>query len=119
MALVLCLFRAQSTHSPVMEADLQLVRRLNGGNLRDTGHSFEAGPMAALAEIQTNDSEVGLFWSPQATPRPILPLGSSSVSGGNLAVSRHSSATRIERQLSRPGSTYYRPKTAIKRHPEN
>ena len=33
-----------------MEAELQMVCRLNGGNLRDTGHSFEAGPMAALAE---------------------------------------------------------------------
>ena len=28
-----------------------MVCRLNGGNLRDTGHSFEAGPMAALAEL--------------------------------------------------------------------
>ena len=36
-----------------MEADLQMVCRLNGGNLRDTGHSFEAGPMAALADIQS------------------------------------------------------------------
>ena len=27
-----------------------MVCRLNGGNLRDTGHSFEAGPMAALAD---------------------------------------------------------------------
>lgn len=34
-----------------MEADLQMVFRLNGSNLRDTGHSFEAGPMAALAEV--------------------------------------------------------------------
>ena len=33
-----------------MEADLPMVCRLNGGNLRDTGHSFEAGPMAALPE---------------------------------------------------------------------
>jgi hypothetical protein len=36
-----------------MEADLQMVCRLNGSNLRDTGHSFEAGPMAALAEQPT------------------------------------------------------------------
>jgi len=37
-----------------MEADLRLVCRLNGGNLRDTGHSFEAGPTAALADFQTS-----------------------------------------------------------------
>jgi len=41
---------AQSTHSSVKEAALQIACRLNGGNLRDTGHSSEAGPMAALAE---------------------------------------------------------------------
>lgn len=28
-----------------------MVCRLNGSNLRDTGHSFEAGPMAALADV--------------------------------------------------------------------
>lgn len=42
--------RARSTHSPVMEADLQMVCRLHGSNLRDTGHSFEAGPMTAKAD---------------------------------------------------------------------
>jgi hypothetical protein len=41
---------ARSTHSPVKEAALQLAYRLNGGNLRDTGHSPEATPTAAMAD---------------------------------------------------------------------
>jgi len=34
----------------VEEAALQVVWRLNVGNLRDTGHSSEAVPTAALAD---------------------------------------------------------------------
>jgi hypothetical protein len=42
---------AWSTYSPLKETDLQMVLDLNGGNLRDTGHSSKAAPMAALAEV--------------------------------------------------------------------
>lgn len=39
--------------------------------------------MTVKAEIQTNDSEVGLFWSPQATPRPKPTLVHVPNYGGN------------------------------------
>jgi hypothetical protein len=42
---------ALSTHSPVKDAVLHVGCRLNVGNLRNTGHSTEAAPPAALAEL--------------------------------------------------------------------
>ena len=41
---------APSTHSPVNEAALQVAYHLNDGKLRDTGHSSEPAPPAAMAE---------------------------------------------------------------------
>jgi hypothetical protein len=49
---------AWSTYSPLKETDLQMVLDLNGGNLRDTGHSSKAAPMTALAELQTDSLQL-------------------------------------------------------------
>ena len=46
-----CLLWAPSNHSPVNEAALKVAYHLNDGKLRDTGHSSEPAPPAAMAEL--------------------------------------------------------------------
>ena len=68
-----------------------------------------------MAEIQTNDSEVGLFWSPQATPRPKRPLALRPVSGSNQAQTCRSVPDDLERLLPHPVNTCSRPKPDLRR----
>lgn len=46
----------------------------NGRYLVHNSHSQSSESISALAEIQTDDFEVGLFRSPQTTPRPYVEI---------------------------------------------
>ena len=68
---------------------------------------------AALAEIQTDDFEVGLFRSPQTTPRPVRSLAYWSVSGSNVAASRLSDSECREWPLPNPLYSRTRPRAVV------